>query len=595
MTDVLTTVNTRRTPQTQQADPRQVKNAAGGYTFQPDDWTLVHRFLTLGTDGGTYYTNDKDLTIANAKVLMRAAANDPVALVSRIVEVSVGGRAPRQNPALFALAIAASAENPDGTPNIDGRRAALDALPRVARTGTHLFLFARYVEQFRGWGPTLARAVGKWYTQHGADMIAREEAAYRRDSDVKKLATQVAKYRQREGWTHKDMLRLSHPKGVVDPAVRLVLNWAVGKGLNDYAEKVPELTPADLHAGKRQSARPRLSRTETVPDTVAIIADYEDAQTASTPEQWIEIISRGHGLTWEMLPDAALSNPGVWETLVDHGVPITALMRQLPRLTRLGVTQSRRTQIVNKLTDLETLRRGRVHPINVLVAQRTYASGRSARGDSTWTPDPHINDALDKAFYAAYGAVTPANKATLLAIDTSGSMGHAASGLPLTCREAAAALALVTLNVEPNVDVIGFSDGDTSMSRGYKRFTGTTVACPLDITPRRRLDDVLEYMSKLSYGGTDCSLPMLWALKNKRVYDTIVILTDNETYYGSVHPHQALQEYRNKTGVNTRLAVVSMTANGNTIADPRDPGQIDISGFDSVVPQLLSDFSRGDI
>ena len=37
------------------------------------------------------------------------------------------------------------------------------ALPQVARTGTHLFQFATFVEGFRGWGRSLRRAVGGWY------------------------------------------------------------------------------------------------------------------------------------------------------------------------------------------------------------------------------------------------------------------------------------------------------------------------------------------------------------------------------------------------------------------------------------------------
>jgi 60 kDa SS-A/Ro ribonucleoprotein len=139
MKDVLRAVSTRRTPQSRRADQRQVRNAAGGYAFAVDDWTRVHRFLTLGTDGGTYYASARDLTMDTAAVVIRSAAKDPVGLVRRIVEVSEAGRAPRQNPALFALAVAAAA------PDVDGRRAALAALPRVARTGTHLFLFARYV------------------------------------------------------------------------------------------------------------------------------------------------------------------------------------------------------------------------------------------------------------------------------------------------------------------------------------------------------------------------------------------------------------------------------------------------------------------
>jgi 60 kDa SS-A/Ro ribonucleoprotein len=164
--DPLRSISMRRTAQSEPADPRQVTNAAGGYTFTVDDQARLHRFLTLGTDGGAYYTDARELTSDNANVVFRAAATDPVGLVRQIIDVSTPGRAPRQNPALFALAIAASAED------VDGRRAALAALPTVARTGTHLFLFARYVEQFRGWGPTLRKAVAQWYTGMPVDKLA---------------------------------------------------------------------------------------------------------------------------------------------------------------------------------------------------------------------------------------------------------------------------------------------------------------------------------------------------------------------------------------------------------------------------------------
>src|SRR5206468_5756068 len=94
----------------------------------------------------------------------------------------------------------------------DGRKAALDALPKVARTGTHLFLFARYIEQFRGWGRGLRRAVGDWYL----------------DGPVDKVAYQAVKYRQREGWSHRDLLRLAHP--ATDEAARKALfDWLCGR------------------------------------------------------------------------------------------------------------------------------------------------------------------------------------------------------------------------------------------------------------------------------------------------------------------------------------------------------------------------------
>ncbi|WP_396902715.1 TROVE domain-containing protein [Mycolicibacterium sp.] len=546
--DVLTTVSTRRTPQTEKAEPRQIRNAAGGYTFAVDDWGRVNRFLTLGVDGGTYYTSAGDLAKDNAEVILRAAAANPIELVRRIVEVSTAGRAPKQNPALFALAIAAAAEDPDG------RRAAMAALPQVARTGTHLFLFARYVEQFRGWGPALVKGVARWYTQRPVD----------------KLAYQVVKYRQREGWTHRDLLRLSHPV-TEEPARRALFEYVLRgeKAQGATVENLAVLTPA-------------------------IVDDFTAAQLATTNHQWVQIIQRGNGISWEMLPDAALNLPEVWEELLDKGVPQTALMRQLPRLTRLGLAVGDTGRLIAaQLQDADRLKRGRVHPINVLVAQRTYASGRSARGVGEWTPVSRISDALDAGFYNAYGAVEPSGKRILLALDVSGSMTAAASGLPLSCREASAAIAMVTAATEPSCDIVGFTG--IHERRGFRVGISGNTLTELDVSPRRRLDDVCRYIDGLPMGMTDCALPFTWATEQKRAYDAVVILTDNESWAGPVHVHQALRQYRERVNPETRLVVVSMAGTRNSVADPRDLKSLDVSGFDSAVPQVISDFAAGRI
>ena len=102
-------------------------------------------------------------------------------------------------------------------------------------------------------------------------------------------------------------------------------------------------------------------------------------------------------------------------------------------------------------------------------------------------------------------------------------------------------------------------------------------------------------MSGLPFGGTDCALPMLWALRRTMEIDHFCVFTDNETWAGTIHPHQALEEYRQKTGIPARLSVVGMTPTDFTIADPADPGSLDVAGFDSAVPSLLADFARGDI
>jgi hypothetical protein len=44
---------------------------------------------------------------------------------------------------------------------------------------------------------------------------------------------------------------------------------------------------------------------------------------------------------------------------------------------------------------------------------------------------------------------------------------------------------------------------------------------------------------------------------------------------------------------DARLVVGGMVSNGFSIADPNDPGMLDVVGFDTATPQLISDFARG--
>ena len=103
---------------------------------------------------------------------------------------------------------------------------------------------------------------------------------------------------------------------------------------------------------------------------------------------------------------------------------------------------------------------------------------------------------------------------------------------------------------------------------------------------------MLKVVSDLPFAGTDCSQPMLWATVNKVPVDTFVIYTDNETWAGKVHPHQALEQYRQKMGRAAKLVVVGMTSTGFSIANPDDAGMMDVVGFDAAAPQVMADFAR---
>lgn len=89
---------------------------------------------------------------------------------------------------------------------------------------------------------------------------------------------------------------------------------------------------------------------------------------------------------------------------------------------------------------------------------------------------------------------------------------------------------------------------------------------------------------------------MVWAKRKNLKFDVFVVYTDNETYYGKIHPFKALKEYRKASGIqDAKLIVMGMAATKFTIADPTDPNMLDIVGLDSAVPQLIHEFVCGNV
>jgi len=555
MTRYSTHVSNVATPQSQKAHPDQVENNAGGFVFQLDCWKRLDRFLILGTEGGTYYAGEKEHTIQASEAVKECIKQDGLKTVARIVEISDAGRAPKNDPAIFALAMCAGADDPAT------RKAALAALPKVCRIGTHLLHFCADVEHFRRWGHSLRTAVSRWYN----------------DKTPENLAFDCIKYQQRDGWAHRDVLRLAHPVPKT-PEHGAVMRY-VTVGMAGMGEK------------REKHARDKTYEVQKLP---AVIAAFEEIHAEGTDSKRACVLIREHRLSHEMVPNELKGDPKVWEALLPN-LGVTALIRNLGKLSSVGLLKplSEHTKFaVGKLTDRDALKKGRVHPMTILYAMKTYASGHGLKGSLAWQPERSVVDALDDAFYASFDVVEPTGKAIFIGLDVSGSMGSPMGGTSVTCREASAAMAMVTARTEKNYAIAGFTSG----GRGYGGMHGGDPSglTELKISPRQRLDDVVKEISNLPFGGTDCSLPMLHAIKRDLAVDVFHVVTDNETWAGNVHPHQALKQYRQRSGRDAKLIVVGMTASQFTIADQNDPGMLDVVGMDPSVPGVMADFVRGD-
>lgn len=525
----------------------QVLNSTGGYVWEVNDWDRLTRFLILGTEGGTYYTSEPDLLKGSHAAVLKCLEADSARTVQLIVDISTQGRAYRNEPALFALALAASSKD-DET-----RRLALAAVPKVCRIGTHLYHFTDYATKLRGLGRGLRTALARWFTSKTADQ----------------LALQVVKYQQRDGWSTRDMLRIAHPSAetkVQEATFRWVVGGLDATGKRSVTRKVNGEPPLVKNYPDVRQYLPKL------------IVAFEEAKTASDA-RLVELITE-YNLPREAVPTEKLNTLEVWEALLQN-MPMTAMIRNLAKMTAIGLLKplSASAKLVQKrMKDVEYLRKSRIHPMQVLVATKIYAQGRGDKGSLTWTPVPSVLEALESAFYGTFPNVKPCGKPLLIGLDVSGSMSSSAAGAtPLRACEATAAFSLVHASVEEDYHIFGFAN--TFRDLGIRK--GMTL---VEATKRA---------VQANFGSTDLALAVQYALDHKIDVGGFVVMTDNECNAGR-HVSLALKEYREKRVYDARAVFVGTTATGFTVNDPSDRYGLDVVGFDPTVPSVIADFIRGE-
>lgn len=512
----------------------EVKNNAGGFVFKVGDRDRLERFLILGTDGGTYYVGERKLTDQNVDFVKALIRSDERLVVDTLVDVAVRNRAPKNSPSLYTLALVL-AEGKD-----KAYLRATDAVNKVVRTGTHLFEFCNYIDSLGGWGRAKRSAVAGWYEGKTADQIAY----------------QAVKYRQREGWTHRDVFRKVHPVGVD----HMVGNFILGK-------------PND---GMTAEAR--------------ILDGFTEMQKAATVGRVLQILDEYKNLPWETIPTQFLTDKKVWETLFYNGaLGQTALLRNVTRFAKMGAFKDMvfAGDVATALADKDRIVKGRVHPVAYANALGVYRNGTNRdfygyrNGALGYDVNPKIAGAIEAGFYESFATVEPAGKRTMLATDVSGSMtwGAPAGLVGMNYLEAAAVMAMVTLRTEPYAIITAFA----------------TQFQSVNVSDTDTLDTVMRKYQQLHMGGTDVSAPMRYAKANRLEVDTFVVYSDMETWAGDQKVFQSLEAYRKASGINAKLATVGLASTRNTVADPEDKGSMNFVGFDSVAPKVLADFSAGRI
>jgi 60 kDa SS-A/Ro ribonucleoprotein len=244
------------------------------------------------------------------------------------------------------------------------RAAAQAAISKVCRIGTHLFHLAEAVNSLGGWGRGTKRAFRNWYM----------------DKPHQSTAMQLIKYQQRDGWSHRDILRLIHPesKNDVQAAMfRYTIAGMDGMGQRTITRKVKGEDKVFEYPAINPSLLPR------------VIEGFEKAKQAKSDTEIVKLIEE-YGLPRECVPTMFLNSPDVWRALLlgDKGMPFTAMLRNLAKMTAIGLLRPMSSEVkyvCSKLRDATVIKQARTHPLNILIALRTYASGHGVKGSLTWT------------------------------------------------------------------------------------------------------------------------------------------------------------------------------------------------------------------
>lgn len=522
-------------PQTQPLPGREAameRNDGGGFGFKLDVWERLRRFLFLGTEGGTYYVDQQAHTLRAFACVTEALKLNGERLALEAGRMLSERRVQRADACLFVLGMCSAKGD------AKAKEAAYDQVAGF-NIATHVFKWAQqHATLGGGFSSGFQRAVRGWY------MLKSGET----------LALQATKYRTREGWSHLDMMRLMHlPRLGLGAERDVVLSW--------------------VRHGSLEKAIPAMGTgTLLPPDAVKAMAKlqaFEKLQAAKEPEDSAALI-RELKAPREWVRSEHLAHAEVWDALAEHMPPV-ALFRNLGALGARGILKemsAKEALIVYRLK----LAAEKVHPVQVLLALGTYGKGSGMRGKLSWPVNARIVQALERAWEIALGKAGPIGKKVVAAADISKSMDAAVLGLEgISCRKAACALGLWLLNQEPSSAFVWF---DTECHRA----------------PAMNLSAMLAH--RYNPVATDCAQPMVWALKEKIEVDLFVVITDNETWAGKLHPSEALVRYRDGMKRDAKLVSVALSATPTSIADPTDANHLNVVGLDAGFPALVREFAN---
>lgn len=503
-------------------ESEMVKNNAGGYAFDDGPFGAIYRFVMLGIDNGTYYVSPSALSLR----LMKAFEEylDPHSekaemgmRVKRFMQLLLYGTnsSMRKRNVLSAYAIGLTLM-PD-----EYRNMAYKEFNKIVNTGSDLLYFMAYTRNLgRGVGKGLRRAISRWYNGRDFDQIDY----------------QLAKYTSRQGFHHRDVIRLAHPAPNSDE-LSAVFKYLLRGG-----------TPPSF---SRFHHIERLSQVDNLNELMEIVIK--------------------HNLSWEMIPTNPWHKmPEFWERMLDH-LPWNAFLRHLRRYINYWIAEKGEYAGFDKAIErLDKVNKEKlhVHPGRILDAHIALVDLRIEK----------VTEALKGAFFRGFERVKPTDISIGIGTDTSGSMFYAA------LFDKAIAINATLEKAIKNTETVFFKSNayipKLTMSISDLAFAGPF---PINAHKLRRLG--------IKPGHTNAASVIEHFLEKGSRHDAIVIITDEETWLGK-HPSRVFEKYQKRVNPNAKLVVITLSPAGRPMTDPSKADQVTVVGWTPDIAKIVVNFAR---
>ncbi len=231
--------------------------------------------------------------------------------------------------------------------------------------------------------------------------------------------------------------------------------------------------------------------------------------------------------------------------------------------------------VADRLRDPELIANAKVFPYQLMAAYQA-AEGL----------DPLLTNALQDAMDISLANVPEFKGSVLLCPDVSGSMSQnhvtGARAVPskIKCIDAAGLITAAFLQKNPTALVTPFEQ----RLRNAK------------INPRDSIMTMAKTIANLGGGGTDCSLPLAYANSENLKFDTVVYISDNESWAdrykgrgtGMMHEWTTFK----KRNPKAKLICIDLCPNTSVQADS-SKDRLNVGGFSDTVFDVVSDFMEG--